>query len=81
MEFVTNGRFDEDAFAEIRERQLANLLTQEVIDNEEMWSNYETEEAGVGLDLTEMVLEQLVAEAVRALCSIEGTRRIVTSTN
>lgn len=78
---MTNGRFDEDAFAEIRERQLANLLTQEVIDNEEMWSNYETEEAGVGLDLTEMVLEQLVAEAVRALCSIEGTRRIVTSTN
>ena len=31
MEFVNNGKFDEDYFAEVREKQLATLLAQEVI--------------------------------------------------
>jgi len=30
-EFLTNGRFDEDYFAEVREKRLANMLAQEVI--------------------------------------------------
>ncbi len=74
MEFVNNGKFDEDYFAEVREKQLATLLAQEVIDNEEMWVNYESEETEVGIDLADMALEQLVVEAVNALFTIEASR-------
>ena len=45
-----------------------------MIDNEEMWVNYEAEETEVGIDLADMALEQLVVEAVKALFTIEGSR-------
>eukprot|EP01022_Parablepharisma_sp_SALTPOND_P022319 TRINITY_DN4500_c0_g1_i1.p1 TRINITY_DN4500_c0_g1~~TRINITY_DN4500_c0_g1_i1.p1 ORF type:complete len:1311 (-),score=211.19 TRINITY_DN4500_c0_g1_i1:1930-5862(-) len=83
-EFLVNGKFDEDYFAEVREKQLATLLAQEVIhpsqsqqqviDNEEMWINYEMEETEVGIDLADMALEQLVVEAIKAASNIEQTR-------
>ena len=33
-EFVFGGHFDEDLFAEIREKKLATLLCREIVDNE-----------------------------------------------
>ena len=36
-EFVFNGVFDNELFAEIREKKLATLLASEVIENEKKW--------------------------------------------
>jgi len=44
-EFVFGGVFDDELFAEIREKKLATLLAREMIENEPKWLNYEFEEA------------------------------------
>ncbi len=42
IEYVNKftGQFDEDLFAEIREKRLSNLLTKEVTQDESKWLNY-----------------------------------------
>lgn len=74
MEFVVNDKFDEDYFTEVREKALTGLIAQEVIDNEEMWTNYENEEAEVGLDLADDLLDILVTESIQGLYDIEQRR-------
>jgi hypothetical protein len=44
-EFVFNSVFDEELFAEVREKKLATLLATEVIESESQWLNYEFEES------------------------------------
>ena len=66
-EFVFGGIFDEELFAEIREKKLATLLATEVLENEYKWLNYEFEEAQVKIDLGDMILEQLVSETIGLL--------------
>jgi hypothetical protein len=63
-EFIFSGVFDEELFAEIREKKLATLLATEVIENEYQWLNYDFEEAQVRIDLGDMILEHLVTEAI-----------------
>lgn len=71
-EFLFNGKFDEEYFIEVREKQLAVLLAQEVVDNEDLWINYDMEEAEVELDITDMALEALVVEAIEGLVKIKN---------
>ena len=66
-EFVFGGFFDEELFAEIREKKLATLLATEVLENEHKWLNYEFEDAQVKIDLGDMILEQLVSETIGLL--------------
>lgn len=66
-EFVFGGLFDEELFAEIREKKLATLLAREMIENEPRWLNYEFEEAQVKIDIGDMILEQLVTETITIL--------------
>lgn len=66
-EFVFGGLFDEELFAEIREKKLATLLAREMIENEPKWLNYEFEEAQVKIDIGDMILEQLVTETITIL--------------
>jgi hypothetical protein len=66
-EFVFGGLFDEELFAEIREKKLATLLAREMIENEPRWLNYEFEEAQVKIDIGDMILEQLVTETISIL--------------
>lgn len=70
-EFIFGGVFDEELFAEIREKKLATLLATEVIENEYKWLNYEFEEAQVRIDLGDMILEHLVSESIETLELIE----------
>jgi len=44
-DFVFRGLFDEELFAEIREKKLAALLAREMIENEPRRLSYEFEEA------------------------------------
>ena len=61
------GLFDEELFAEIREKKLATLLAREMIENDPRWLNYEFEEAQVKIDIGDMILEQLVTETISIL--------------
>ena len=61
------GHFDEELFAEIREKKLATLLAREMIENEPRWLNYEFEDAQVKIDIGDMILEQLVTETITIL--------------
>ena len=56
--------FDEELFQEFRERRLAATLANEVVESEHLWLNYEFEDNQVKIDLSDMILEHLVEEAV-----------------
>ena len=66
-EFVFEGIFDDELFADIREKKLATLLAREMIENEHKWLNYEFEESQVKIDIGDMILEQLVTESIGSL--------------
>lgn len=53
---------DEEYLAEVKEERLCKLLNTCAIENEERWINYDEESAEVKVELSEMVLDQLVAE-------------------
>ena len=72
-DFIFSNVFDEELFAEIREKKLATLLATEVIENEPQWLNYDFEEAQVRIDLGDMILEQLVSEAIAVMNVVEQT--------
>lgn len=73
-EFLYGGIFDDELFAEIREKKLANLLAREMIENEPNWLNYEFEEAQVKIDLGDMILEHLITETITFLNDPNGTQ-------
>lgn len=56
--------FDEELFQETREKRLAAMLANEVVETEHQWLNYEFEEAQVKIDMSDMILEHLVEEIV-----------------
>jgi hypothetical protein len=72
-DFIFGGTFDDELFAEIREKKLATLLATEVIENEPSWLSYDFEEAQVRIDLGDMILEQLVSEAIAVMTVVEET--------
>mmetsp|Transcript_24437 Transcript_24437/g.21692 ORF Transcript_24437/g.21692 Transcript_24437/m.21692 type:complete len:123 (+) Transcript_24437:17-385(+) len=72
-EFIFDKRFDDELFAEIREKKLATLLATEVIEDEPNWLNYDFEEAQVRIDLGDMILEQLVSEGIAVMNVVEET--------
>ncbi len=43
------------------------MLASEVVETEHQWLNYEFEESQIKIDLSDMILEQLVDEAVTCL--------------
>ena len=63
-------------FVEVREKRLAGLLASDVVDNETQWLNYEYEETQVKIDVSDMVLEHLIGEAIDLMDRIELTRKL-----
>ena len=64
-----NGRtgkdeFSEEMYQEVREKRLTTILSQETVEQEHHWLNYEVEEAQVKIDISDMILEKMVAELV-----------------
>lgn len=66
-EFVFNNHFDEELFAEIREKKLATLLCREIVETEPTWLKWDFEEAQTKIDIGDMVLEALVTETIEFL--------------
>lgn len=75
---VYQGVFDQDLFDEIREKKLVHMLCCEMVENEPKWLNYEFEHAQVKIDVGDMILEQLVNEAI-ALMNQNATRDLTDS--
>lgn len=76
IEYVNKftGQFDEDLFAEIREKRLSNLLTKEVTQDESKWLNYFFENSQVKIDITDMILEDLIHEICIVVNSVQESR-------
>jgi len=66
-EFVFSGHFDDELFAEIREKKLATLLCREIVETEPNWLKWDFEEAQTKIDIGDMVLEALVTEVIEFL--------------
>jgi len=62
IDYCLGNEFDEDFFAEVREKRLAELLSNEVHGSENKWLKYEFEEAQVKIDITDMILEDMIEE-------------------
>jgi hypothetical protein len=61
---MSNGALDEELLQQVREERLANMLADEIIEKDEIWTNYEFEETQVKLDLANMILEYLANESI-----------------
>lgn len=66
-EFVFGGHFDDELFAEIREKKLATLLVREIVETEPQWLKWDFEEGQTKVDLADMILESLVTETIQFL--------------
>lgn len=73
-EFVFGGKFDDELFAEIREKKLAGLLCREIIETEPQWLKWDFEEAQTKIDIGDMVLEALVTETIEFLNKKSSTK-------
>ena len=73
-EFYHNNQFDEEHFADFREKKLASILAYEVEkEDQNRWLDYETEESQIKLDLGDIILDRLIEEIVDILGNI-GTK-------
>ena len=70
-EFMTGDRFDEEVFTDIREKWLATLLSKDVANGENKWLNYFFEESQVKIDITDMILEDMIHEICILLNTVE----------
>ena len=61
-DYIMEHQFDEELFGEVREKRLATLLSNEVHQNENKWLKYDFEEAQVKIDITDMILEDMIEE-------------------
>ena len=64
---MSNGILDEELLQQVREERLASMLADEIIEKDELWTNYEFEETQVKLDLADMILELLAEETLKIL--------------
>eukprot|EP00826_Nyctotherus_ovalis_P028830 TRINITY_DN2272_c0_g1_i10.p1 TRINITY_DN2272_c0_g1~~TRINITY_DN2272_c0_g1_i10.p1 ORF type:complete len:616 (-),score=189.41 TRINITY_DN2272_c0_g1_i10:133-1956(-) len=67
MAFMVGERFDEECFAEVREKKLVAVLAQEALDSESQWTRYDSQEGEVSIDLSDMIMDLLVHEVVTIL--------------
>lgn len=66
---------DDPQIAHVRERALAQMLAQELLKEEDSrWLDYDQEEAQVKIDLSDIILDQLIGETVDVLNQV-GQRR------
>lgn len=70
--FFSSGRIDEDYLQHVRAERLDACVTLELMENDREWIDYEHEETQVKLDLADIVLDQLMAEAFNLLQSVNS---------
>ena len=73
-DFIIDGEFNDQLFVEIWEKKLANLLATEVMENEEMWLNYDFEESQIKIDLGDIILEHLITESIKIMNLVDDNK-------
>ena len=68
----TAGQVNEELLQQIREEKLSFMLTKEILENDQIWTDYEPEETQVKIDLADMILEQLMDE-IEAICRVSDS--------
>lgn len=68
---LSSGQVDEEQLQLIREERLSKMLTQEILENDQVWVDYEAEEAQVKIDIADMILEQIMTEIEDFLHGLE----------
>ena len=71
--FVVGDKFDEDYFLEVREKKLIAMLSYNVIEEERTWLRYDMEETEVCLDISDMIIDQLVEEIMSIYLNASST--------
>lgn len=69
---LSSGQVDEEQLQMVREEKLSKMLTQEILDNDNIWVDYEAEEAQVKIDIADMILEQIMVEIEEFLQGLEA---------
>jgi hypothetical protein len=72
QDYWIGNDLDEEFFSDVREKRLAELLSNEVHEVEGKWLKYEFEESQVKIDITDMILEDMIEEICIVLNSVEG---------
>lgn len=65
--FSPTGEMNEEIVNNIRAEKLSNMLALELIDNDQVWADYEFEEDQVKIDISDVIFEVIVIETIKIL--------------
>ncbi|CAD8148490.1 unnamed protein product [Paramecium octaurelia] len=60
--FPKSMQLDQETIAQIREDRLYRMLTLDIIDNEDRWTNYDEETTEISIDLSDLLFDYLIEE-------------------
>ncbi|CAD8059117.1 unnamed protein product [Paramecium primaurelia] len=60
--FPKSFQLDQETIAQIREDRLYRMLTLDIIDNEDRWTNYDEETTEISIDLSDLLFDHLIEE-------------------
>ncbi|CAD8064646.1 unnamed protein product [Paramecium primaurelia] len=60
--FPKSMQLDQETIAQIREDRLYRMLTLDIIDNEDKWTNYDEETTEISIDLSDLLFDYLIEE-------------------
>lgn len=69
-----NLNIDNDVINNERDKKLINGLVRDLAESDELWKNHDVEETTIKLELTEMVLDQLLNEVVEIMEHVNLSR-------
>ena len=64
---LPNGELDDELLQSLREDKLICMITEEIVDRDGEWVDYEFEEVQVKIDLSDMALQILCEEVIELL--------------
>lgn len=74
--FIQIPRFlDDETLNQIKEDRLIRLLTEEALENDDKWLNYEDEEIEVEIELADVIFDYLITDTMDSLLEISELRK------
>ena len=61
---LSTGIIDEERLQNVREEILANVLAEDIVNGDDIWTDYEFQETQVKLDIADMLLDYLASEII-----------------
>jgi len=74
--FIQIPKFlDDETLNQIKEDRLIRLLTEEALENDDKWLNYEDEEIEVEIELADVIFDYLITDTMDNLLEISNKRK------